>query len=234
MAAGRAPTLGRAATGAGRRGGVSGRMACASGQVCAGSVHVRRESARQAYASEQSTAHRSRASRDRQRVRNRRHQSVRPVARAATSARRRRRRGSLTSCDRGCASGSWRRLGSRLSRAHRRAPRRRARVRRAERSHRRRKPRAPPSWPPRAAARAATRDRSLRSPKRARRALDFLQALVGDEFRAARRSRILETTGRCVVRRRVRMSAPLRHLRRRSVQVRDQTVPIRGRLPPHD
>ena len=37
-----------------------------------------------------------------------------------------------------------------------------------------------------------------------RPALDFLQALVGDEFRAARRSHTLETTGRCVVRRRVR------------------------------
>ena len=37
-----------------------------------------------------------------------------------------------------------------------------------------------------------------------RRALDFLQALVGDEFRAARRSHTLETTGRCVVRRRGR------------------------------
>jgi hypothetical protein len=37
-----------------------------------------------------------------------------------------------------------------------------------------------------------------------RRALDFLQALVGDEFRAARRSHTFETTGRCVVRRRVR------------------------------
>jgi hypothetical protein len=37
-----------------------------------------------------------------------------------------------------------------------------------------------------------------------RRALDFLQALVRDEFRAARRSHTYETTGRCVVRRRVR------------------------------
>src|SRR5438309_8593006 len=37
-----------------------------------------------------------------------------------------------------------------------------------------------------------------------RRAVDFLQALVGDEFRAARRSHTLETTGRCVVHRRVR------------------------------
>src|SRR2546429_3942484 len=36
-----------------------------------------------------------------------------------------------------------------------------------------------------------------------RRAVDFLQALVGDEFRAARRSHTLETTGRCVVHRRV-------------------------------
>src|SRR5919198_48765 len=42
-----------------------------------------------------------------------------------------------------------------------------------------------------------------------RRALDFLQALVGDEFRAARRSHTLETTGRCVVRRRVRDRRPL-------------------------
>jgi hypothetical protein len=31
-----------------------------------------------------------------------------------------------------------------------------------------------------------------------------LQAPVGDEFRAARRSHTLETTGRCIVRRRVR------------------------------
>src|SRR5205823_13700682 len=37
-----------------------------------------------------------------------------------------------------------------------------------------------------------------------RRAVDFLQALVGDEFRAARRSHTVETTGRCVVHRRVR------------------------------
>lgn len=37
-----------------------------------------------------------------------------------------------------------------------------------------------------------------------RRVPDFLQALVGDEFRAARRSHTLETTGRCVVHRRVR------------------------------
>ena len=36
-----------------------------------------------------------------------------------------------------------------------------------------------------------------------RRAVDF-QALVGDEFRAARRSHTLERTGRCVVHRRVR------------------------------
>jgi alkanesulfonate monooxygenase SsuD/methylene tetrahydromethanopterin reductase-like flavin-dependent oxidoreductase (luciferase family) len=63
-------------------------------------------------------------------------------------------------------------------------------------------------------------DRSARPPSRAtahyfaehdqqatallhRRALDYLQALVGDEFRAARRSHDFETTGRCVVRRRV-------------------------------
>ena len=63
-------------------------------------------------------------------------------------------------------------------------------------------------------------DRSARVPSRAtahyfaehdqqaaallqRRALDFLEALVGDEFRAARRSHTFEATGRCVVRRRV-------------------------------
>src|SRR5438309_11684137 len=37
-----------------------------------------------------------------------------------------------------------------------------------------------------------------------RRAAHFLQALVGDEFRAAARSHTLETTGRCGVHRRVR------------------------------
>jgi hypothetical protein len=34
---------------------------------------------------------------------------------------------------------------------------------------------------------------------RHRRALDFLQVLVGDEFRAARRSHTIETPGRSVV-----------------------------------